>query len=217
MVVRRAFRLIGAVEGEGEFIILRLPNAAQGHTQALGEGEILARQIALHMIIKQLEVAVFIGGDQPADLLQRGFFGGFAKRGVIAAGAGFHHATRDQFACTAATNGSFRIQLNLIASAIAFKGRGKIPTRISQHAPTAERIAMLGFFHAPIFDSRDEIRIIGENAREVGHVIRRIALHHGGSLDQRHDFRINLGRIEAIPTKLINMPMLHEPTPSALP
>ena len=167
------------------------------------------------MVVKQLEMPVFIGGDQAAYLFQYGFFSRVTQSVVITAGTGFHHAARDQFPGSAATNGSFRIQLNLITRPIARKSRREIPTRISQHTPAAKSIAMLGFFHAPMFGGRAESRVISENARQVGYVIRRITLHHGGGLDQRHDFGINLGRVKPIPANLINVPMFHKPAPTA--
>ena len=52
MLVCLALRLVAAVVGVGEFIVLRLADAAGGDPQAGEHAEVLAREIPAHMVIE---------------------------------------------------------------------------------------------------------------------------------------------------------------------
>ena len=93
-----ALRLVAAVPGVGQFVVLAFADATGGDAQPSQQADVLARQVAAHVVVEQLEVAELIGGDVAADLLQHRLARRLGQGGVVAGRAGLHHAARDQLA-----------------------------------------------------------------------------------------------------------------------
>ncbi len=194
MLICLGFGLVAAVIGVGQFIVLGLADAAERDAQAPDHAKVLARQIPAHVIVEQLEVPVFVGRDQLADLLQDGFRRGLRQGGVIAGGAGLHHAAGDQFAGAGATDGGVGVGLDPVAGAVAVECSGEVPVGIGQFGPFRQGVAVLDLFLGPVVGRGAEIRVVAEDAAEIQRVVAAIALHHCGGLDQWHQGRVHAPR-----------------------
>ena len=213
MAVGDRFWLVSAMIGVGQFVILGLTDAAQRDAQAVPQTQPLALQVAVHVIIEQLEVPVFVRGDQLADLPQHRFLGRFRQRGVVAGGAGLHHAAGDQLPGAGTAHGCIDIDRHPVSFAIPRERRFIVPRRIGQRRPFAERVAVLHLFLGPVQRGLAEVRVITEDVRQIGSVVATIALHHRRGFHQQDGGGINLGRIESAPCHVIDAPVLHAPNP----
>ena len=152
---------------------------------------------------------VFVGGDQLADLLQDGFGGRLAQRGIVAGGAGFDHASGDKFTCAGPSDRRVGIGLDGIASSISVERRGVIPLRIGQFSPFGQSVAVLHLFFGPIVGCLAEIGIIVEHAAQIQGIVAPITLDHRRGFHQRHERGVHGRGIERVPGDIFDPPMFH--------
>ena len=68
---------------------------------------------------------------------------------------------------------------------------------------------MLHFLICPVIGGGAEIRIVREDVVEVDGIVRAVAFHHGGGLDEGHDGGIDLGGVELVPGDGCDVPVFH--------
>ena len=210
VLVGGGFRFVAAVEGVGEFVVFGFGDAAGGDAEAAEDAELFAGEIALHVVVEELEMAVFVGGDEAADLLEDGFGRGFGEGGVVAAGAGFDHAAGDEFAGAAAADGGVGVEGELVAGAVAGEGGFEVPGRVGEGGPAAEGVAVLDFLDGPVVAGDAEVGVVEEDAAEIDGVVGAVAFDHGGGFDEGEDVGVDVLGLELVPCDVVERPVLHD-------
>ena len=214
-VIDRVGRLIGREVGIGEFVVLALLEAAPADAKPAPAAEAVALQAAAKMRVEQLVVTEFVGGDLGADLFQDRLVGRVLESTVVGAGAGLDDAARHHLASLAAAHGTLDIERQFVAVAETLEGGLEIPGGVGKHGPAPERHAVLDLFHDPSVHSFHELRIVGEDAPEIGAVVAAVPLDQGRGLDVAQDLRIDLRRVEPTPIDRFECPASHDRAPSA--
>jgi len=195
--------------GVGELVVLGLARPAQRNPEAPYSADPFDLQIALLVLVEELVVPQFVGGDFVADLFEHRLLSRVGEGRVHGRGAAFDDAAGDQLADPRAAHGPGHAGGQFDVGGKILEGGRKIEGRIGHFGPAAQGVAVLDLFLGPPDRSFGKLGIVLEHFLKIPAVIAAVLLHKACRLDDLDQIGINLARVEVLPGNIVERPVLH--------